>query len=150
MISKILVNGKSTIPIHHNGESPTNITVAILAKRSLTSMNPPSPRNLLYVNTYDDPPYYVGLEYLFIITKVSALAADVYFQVMPDDTGVIVHMDADVEDIIVAYQPSFAGYKTVTVSSGGFDGGTCDYTVEDGGQVGGDCIFFTRISGRKD
>lgn len=144
MISKILVNGKSTIPIHHNGEGPTNITIAILAKRSLTSLNPPIPRNLLYVSTYDDPPYYTDLEYLFIITKASALAADVDFHVMPDDASITFHMDADTEAVVVGYQSSFAGYKTVTVSSSGFLGGTCDYTVEDGGQVGGDYIFFTR------
>lgn len=145
MISKILVNGKSTIPVHHNGESPTNITIAILAKRSLTSMNGGTARNILYIEPIDSPPYYLGNSYLFLITKVSSRATDVYV-LFPDAQVLEYHMDENVSTITVEYTTSITGSNTMSVSANGFIPDECSFTVDEQPQQYVNCIFFTAVT----
>jgi len=143
MSYKLMINGKTTIPLQRNGTDVLPIRIAVLAASPLYRSSGTTDRHILYVDIEEQSEYLVGEPFLFTVSKTSIDEVDVTIT-LPDGSYFTEYFGRYDNAKTYAYTPIESGDNTIIATANTWITGEDTIYVE-GGQLPSYVMFFTSV-----
>jgi len=145
MSYKLMINGKTTIPLQRNGTDMLPVRIAVLAASSLYKPSGAIDRHILYVNIEEQSEYLIDEPFLFTISKTSIDEVDVTIT-LPDGSCFTEYFGRYDNAKTYTYTPIESGDNTIIAIADTWITGEYTVNVEGGQSPSYYIMFFTGVS----